>query len=73
MTVGDLINPKIGALLNLMGRIPRPSNPTESVLNGYVRLSRLHDGEPELLLNALLESVRWSASGRRRENQRSFP
>jgi hypothetical protein len=54
MTVGNLVNPKFGLLLNLMGRIPRPSRPGESLLNGFTRNVKLHDGEPELLLTALL-------------------
>jgi hypothetical protein len=55
MVVGDLINPKIAVLLNLMGSTPRPTRPDESLFAGYLRLAKFHDGEPDLLLTALLK------------------
>jgi len=52
--VDGLTNPKIGVLLNLMSRIPRPTRPGESLFSGYLRLAKFHDHEPELLVGALL-------------------
>ena len=53
--VDGLTNPKVAILLTLMARIPRITRPDESLFNGYLRLAKFHDHEPELLVGVLLE------------------
>jgi hypothetical protein len=54
MAIGSMAVPKIGALLTLMSRIPRPNCPGESLLAGYIKHMKFRNGEQDLLVDALL-------------------
>jgi len=51
---GKLANPKVALLVYVASTTPRPTDPTESILNGYVRLEKLHDHEPQALVDGIL-------------------
>ncbi len=44
---------RTSAMMQIIGGTPRPTEPTQTLCDGYVRLMKFHDREPELIVSKL--------------------